>query len=62
MQRPNDRICRSSMSDAIDKSAERNLVLQGEWEALMPCNDCDIKDVCKYKNCIKRTDFSEAIS
>lgn len=37
---------------------ERQAVLDGMWREHMPCWNCDIKDVCKYCNSIKRPDFN----
>ena len=36
---------------------ERESRLQTEWERMMPCNGCQIADICKYKNTIKRVDI-----
>lgn len=40
---------------------ERSNKLQLEWETSMPCLDCKIAEVCKYKNIIKRPDYPSEV-
>lgn len=31
--------------------------LDEAWESKLPCQNCAIKDVCRYCNAVKRTDY-----
>lgn len=45
------------MSDRDKRLAE----LDEAWEAKLPCSNCDIKDVCRYFNTIKRIDYPSEV-
>lgn len=40
------------------KTEDRDLQLQNEWDGIMPCSDCDLRDICKYAKSFKRPDFN----
>lgn len=41
---------------------ERRELLDKEWQRdVMPCHDCEIKDICKYANTIRRADYNPEV-
>lgn len=30
---------------------------QKQWEVLLPCKDCQVSQICRYKNVPKRIDY-----
>lgn len=42
-------------------SDDREHILQEEWNTVMPCRDCFVKDICKWAGSFKRPDFNPEV-
>jgi len=51
-------IHKDSSSILDDARADR---LQDEFDRNMPCASCSIKDVCKYRNTIRKVDYNPEV-
>lgn len=40
---------------------DRRVDLDCKWDKSMPCSNCNISQICKFKNVIRRIDYPEDI-
>lgn len=48
-------------TNSVTNKGEREETLREEWYASLPCANCKVNEVCKYRDTFKRPDFDPSI-